>query len=133
MPDAAPAGFHSVTPYLLLDDADEFLEFARTALGAEIRSLHHDDDGRLVHGEFAVCGSVLEIGEPKGDPRRTRCSFHVFVDDPDTAWARAVEAGATPLYEVTDHDYGERSGGVADPWDNHWYLARVIDAKARAG
>ena len=51
--------------------------------------------------------------------------------DPDAVFARALEAGGEQLYEVTDHDYGERSGGVRDPFGNSWYLARVTDMAKR--
>lgn len=127
----APKGFSAVTPYLLLEDATGFIEFAQEALGATKNMAQFDDDGRLVHAQIEVEGCPIEMGQPQGDFEPTRTALHVFVEDPDAAWKKAVEHGATPLYEVTDHPYGERSGGVADAWGNQWYLARVTDAKAR--
>ncbi len=126
-----PKGFAAITPYLLLHDAVGFIKFAQQALGATQRMANFDDDGRLTHAELELAGCVLEIGQPKGDFEPTRTALHVFVEDPDTIWKNAVEHGATPLYEVTDHPYGERSGGVADAWGNQWYFACVTDADAR--
>lgn len=128
-----PEGFAAVTPYLLIEDATGFLEFARAGLGATERFAAYDDDGRLVHGEIEVEGCVIELGQPNGEFSPTRTSLHVFVEDPDAAWARARQQGATSLYEVQDHDYGERSGGVADRWGNHWYFAAVTDPAKRKG
>ncbi len=56
----------------------------------------------------------------------------IYVEDPDAAWSQAIEAGATPLYEVIDHDYGERSGGVIDPCGNRWFFAAVTDQQKRS-
>ncbi len=131
MSDHIPTGFHAVTPYLLLADPKGFIEFAKAGLGATERFASYDD-GRLQHGELTLYGCVLELGQPQGDFAATKSSFHVFVEDPDAAFARAVEHGATALYEVKDHDYGERSGGVQDPFGNQWYFAKVIDAEKRA-
>lgn len=128
----APDGFQTITPYFLLEDWKGFLDFAERGLGATIGQTH-EAEGRLVHGEFEVHGSVLEIGQPQGNFEPTRMSLHVFVENPDVAWKQAVDAGATALYEVADHPYGERSGGVADAWGNQWYFAKVIDHKARSG
>lgn len=128
-----PDGFVAVTPYLLIEDAKGFLEFAREALGATERFTTYDDGGRLVHGEIELEGCVIELGQPQADFTPTRTSLHVFVEDPDAAWARATKHGAVPLYEVQDHDYGERSGGVADRWGNQWYFSAVTDPEVRAG
>ena len=132
MSDHIPSGFAAVTPYLLLDDPDGFIAFAIAGLGATERFVSRDDAGRVVHGELTLHGCVLELGQPQGDFVATRMNFHVFVPDPDAAWAQAIEHGASALYEVTNHEYGERSGGVADAWGNQWYFAAVIDHEKRA-
>ncbi|MDH3222821.1 MAG: VOC family protein [Gemmatimonadota bacterium] len=130
--DHRPEGFQSVTPYLLLEDPRGFIDFAKRALGATERFVH-EEGGRFVHGELTLHGCVLELGQLPAASAPTQSAFHVFVEDPDGACARAIAEGATSLYEVTDHDYGERSGGVSDDWGNHWYFAAVIDHEKRAG
>ena len=127
-----PKGFSAVTVYLLLEDPDGFLEFARAGLGATERFIGRDDNGRMTHGEISIEGCVIELGQPGGDFQPSRTSLHIFVEDPDAAVDRAVAAGATLLYAVTDHEYGERSGGVADAWGNQYYFARVIDHAKRS-
>lgn len=131
MSDHIPAGFAAVVPYLLIQDPKGFFDFAREGLGATVRAEHYDD-GRLVHGEIELLGCIIELGQPSDPATQSSVALHVFVEDPDAAWARAIAAGATSVYEVRDHPYGERSGGVADRWGNQWYFARVIDHTARS-
>lgn len=126
-----PEGFHALTPFLHVQDGDAFIEWAKAALGATVRFVRHEE-GKLRHGEIVIEGCVLELSDAGEDWPSQPASFHLYVPDPDATYARALEAGAKSLYEVTDHDYGERSGGVADAWGNHWYLARVTDPVLRS-
>lgn len=127
-----PTGFAPITPYFLLEDPDAFVAFAKAGLGATERMLHRDDDGRVVHAELDVFGSVIELGQPRAEFPKSRMALHVFVPDPDAAYARALAAGAKSLYEVQGHEYGERSGGVEDAFGNQWYFAAVTDAAKRS-
>ena len=131
MSDHIPTGFSPITPYFLVEDTDAFIEFVVQGLGGSKRSMNYDDDGRLVHGEFDLLGEVIELGQPAGEFSPTLMAIHLYVEDPDAAWKRAIDAGASPLYEVMDHDYGERSGGVIDPCGNRWFFAAVFDQKTR--
>jgi len=128
-----PAGLHSITPYLIVADGDAFLDFLVAAFGAEVGLRSRAPDGRLMHAEARIAGSVVEVGQAREDGEVTRTALHVFVEDPDAAYERALAAGAEPLYPMADHDYGERSGGVRDRWGNSWYLARVTDPVKRSG
>ena len=120
-----PRGFHSVTPYFLVDDGDGFLEFLKKAFDAEVID-HHKEDGRLVHGAYKIFGSMVESGEG-GDKYPSReFTIHLYVPDCDEVYKKAIEAGGASIHEVTDMPYGERSGGVADPWGNQWYIATQI-------
>ena len=128
-----PNGYSALTPYLCLRDATGFLEFASRAFGAEEGAMHRDDDGRLMHGELKIEGCLLEISETSADWLPTGGAFHLFVEDPDAAYARAIEAGAESIHPPADHDYGERSSAVKDRWGQSWYLAAMTDPAARAG
>lgn len=128
-----PKGFHSVTPYLMLQDANAFLPFAEQAFGARIIGVHRDGDGNLRHAEIEIAGSIVEVSEASPTWGSTSSALHVFVPDADAAHAQAVAAGATSTYAPATHDYGERSGGVKDRWGTQWFLATLVDAQARAG
>jgi uncharacterized glyoxalase superfamily protein PhnB len=126
----APKGFATVTCYLNVEGAREFLHFVERAFGAKI-TMPPRGDGPVQHAEFSIEGTILEISDARPEWPATRAALHVFVDDPDAAHGRALQAGATSTYAPTDHPYGERSGGVRDRWGNDWFLAKVIDHDKR--
>jgi uncharacterized glyoxalase superfamily protein PhnB len=126
-----PKGFQPIIPYFLVQDADAFLDFLRAAFGAEEISVHREED-RLVHAEIRVFGSVIEVGQPKGEFTATRANLHVYVPNPEEVMDQALRAGATLLYALTEHEYREKSGGIADPFGNQWYIACVTDHDKRS-
>lgn len=127
-----PHGHHSVTPYLVVDGADAFLAFVEAAFGGRVLLRHHAE-GRVAHAEVSIEGAVIEVGDARPEWPATRVGLHLFVADPDAVHARALAAGAALTYPLTDHPYGERSGGVRDRWGNDWFIAAVTDPVARAG
>ena len=127
-----PRGFHSVTPYLSVQGAADFLRFAQEAFGARVLMVSKDPEGGVTHAEIEIEGSVIELSEAREQWPATQVGLHVFVPDADAAHARAVAAGATSTYAPATHPYGERSGGVKDRWGNHWFLATVVDQVARS-
>lgn len=131
MPSHIPEGFAALVPYLSLAGASDFVEFAKTAFLADVRMMHRDDAGNLVHGEIVVEGCVIELSEARDEWPAAPAHLHLYVPDPDATFARAVAAGARELYPMSDMDYGERSGGVEDRWGNHWYVAAVTDHAKR--
>lgn len=117
-----PRGFTSVTPYFIVDDGGKWIKFLKDAFDAEVVDEHYED-GTLRHGAFRIFGSMIEGSEGGGEyPDRTM-SIHLYVEDCDAVYARAISAGGSSIFEVTDMPYGERSGGVIDPCGNHWYIA----------
>jgi len=117
-----PRGFHSVTPYLVVERAVEVLEFARQAFGAQELERVKRPDGSIMHAEFRVGDSMVEIGEANAQFPARPAAIHLKVEDVDAVYARALQAGGTSLYPPTDHDYGERDGGIKDPGGTHWYI-----------
>jgi PhnB protein len=67
--------------------------------------------------------AMIEMSEAHGRWQPMPASIHLYVPDADALYARALEAGATSILPVTDQPYGERSGGVKDPWGNRWWIA----------
>jgi PhnB protein len=122
--EALKTGFHTITPYLLVNGADDLIAFLQEALGAELRGRYPAPDGRVMHAELRVGDSMIELGEPTGELKAFPTAIHVYLDDVDGAYARALAAGATMTHPLTDQAYGDREAGVKDRWGNVWYLAR---------
>ena len=124
--DPVPKGYRTVTPYLVAHDGPALLEFAKQAFGAEETFRTVGSAGGL-HAEARIGDSMLMIGggipgrEFKSTPNNH--ALHMYVEDVDTAYQMALDAGADPIDEIRDQEYGERSGGVKDPAGNYWYIA----------
>lgn len=116
-------GAHTVVPYLVVDGGDDMLAFLGQAFGAEERGVFRRPDGSIMHAQLRIGNSLVELGETPDPERHSVVPLHLYVEDADRVYARALAAGATPLYEMTDMPYGDREGGVRDRWGNHWYIA----------
>jgi PhnB protein len=114
-------GFNTVTPYLTVEQPAELLEFTRKAfLATELGRTTGSAGG--MHAETRIGDSMLMIGGGVGLEQRPT-AIHLYVPDVDDAYRRAIEAGATSLFEPADQPYGERSGAVVDSTGNRWYIA----------
>lgn len=118
-----PPGFSTITPFIHVRGVDRLIDFMKSALGAEEVDRFTTPDGLIAHAVMNVAGSLVEMGEGAGEWKPKPTHLHLFVRDADSLFARAIAAGATELYPMTDQPYGERGGGVADPFGNHWYIA----------
>lgn len=120
------AGFHTVTPYLVAENAPGLIDFVARVFAAEEQSRSAGSAGG-VHAEVRVGDSMLMIGGGapelswRGPSRPT--ALHVYVADTDATFARGVEAGGETIQGPTDQEYGERSASVKDPFGNYWYIA----------
>ena len=127
-----PRGFHTVTPYLVAQDARGLIDFVKQTFGAEGKESGIGSAGGI-HAEVRIGDSMLMIGGGapelawRGQPVPT--GLHVYVEDADTAYQRALAAGATSIQQPADHDYGERGGSVKDAAGNHWYIATASGVK----
>jgi PhnB protein len=128
-------GFHTVTPYLIVHNAAEAIDFYVRGLGAEEMLRHMSEQGRVRHAELRIGDSMIMVTDesPEWPDWRGPLSYggspmhlYLYVPDVDALFARALAAGARELLPVQDHDYGDRSGGVIDPFGHTWYLATHI-------
>jgi len=118
-----PAGYHSVTPYLIVDGAARLIEFMKQAFGAEEIYRSRKPDGTLGHCQVRIGDSMVELADGNEQWKTMRSALHLYVPDTDAVYRQAMAAGATSLFEPADMFYGDRSGGVVDPSGNHWYIA----------
>lgn len=122
-----PPGYHSVIPYITVDDPAAALDFYGRALGAEttLKLMAGDQIGhaeiRIGDSHVMLSGEWPEMGMV--GPKQlggTACSLTVYVPDCDAAFARAIAAGATPEREPADQFYGDRMGSFVDPFGHRW-------------
>ena len=120
-----PAGFSTVTPYLLLKDAGGFLDFAEKAFGARVTE-RISSDGLTAHAQVQIGTSMLMVGEVRtGEPEPA--VLYLYVDDCDAVMKQAVAEGGQVLMEPADMFYGDRHGGIKDSWGNSWWIATHIE------
>src|SRR6266498_3026503 len=108
-----PAGFGTVTPYLVGKGVPRLHEFLREAFDAEIVASYPRPDGSIMHSEVRIGDSVVEMGESDEHEVRTG-ELHLYVPDADATHARAIAAGAQSLSEPRDQPYGDREAGIVD-------------------
>ncbi|HWN08790.1 MAG TPA: VOC family protein [Pyrinomonadaceae bacterium] len=117
----APAGYHTITPYLTARRADELVDFVKTAFsGVEVFRTTGSAGG--LHAEVTIGDSKLMIGGYEG-VEEMPTALHLYVRDADAVYRRALEAGGTSMEEPVDQIYGDREAGVKDPSGNVWWIA----------
>jgi uncharacterized glyoxalase superfamily protein PhnB len=118
-----PEGFHTVTPYLLVQGAAKLIDFLKRAFEAKEIERMGRQDGTIMHAEVRIGDSIVMMGEPTGDFAPMPGFMYLYVTDTDAVYKRAVQAGATSVMEPADQFYGDRNAGVKDPAGNLWWIA----------
>jgi len=119
-----PEGYQTVMPYLILDGATEFIEFAQKVFGAEEKMKVMRDENTVMHSEINIGGSVIMFADSTDEYPEQPGVFFIYVDDADETYKSALNEGATVVTELTNQDYG-RSGGVMDSFGNTWYITTM--------
>jgi len=127
-----PEGHHSLTPYLVVKDAAQAIEFYKRAFGAEeIDRMAGPGGTGIMHAEIKIGDSRLMLSDefPGAGCRSpqslgaTTCQLFLYVPDVDASYQRAITAGATPIMPVSDMFWGDRYGNLSDPYGHQWGLA----------
>lgn len=130
-----PEGYHSVTPYLIVDGAAAAIEFYTKVFGATEVMRMPAPGGRIGHAEIKIGDShvMLADEDPEMNARSPKAvggsplSLLLYVEDVDKTVQRAVAAGAKLERPVEDKFYGDRMGGIEDPFGHHWYVGTHIE------
>ena len=128
---AIPEGYHTVTPYLILSGASDAIAFYKRALGAEEVMRLGGPGGKIGHAEIKIGNSRIMLADEHPElqalsPRTvggSPVSIHLYVENADAAVERAVAAGAKLVRPVADQFYGDRVGGIEDPFGYRWFIA----------
>jgi PhnB protein len=135
MVEPIPASYPRVTPYLIVDGASAAIDFYTSVLGATERMRMSAPEGRVGHAELDLGDSVIMLADesPEVDARSpstvggSPVSLHVYVEDADATFKRALDAGAKTLQPVEDKFYGDRSGSFEDPFGHRWNVATHVE------
>ncbi len=119
-----PDGYTSVAPYLIVTDVRAHLSFLKMVFDAEPLRFIERADGSVEHGEARIDDTVVMFGEMPGSAAEAH--VHVYVSDPDVAFERALNAGASQVMALEDRDDGDRRGGFKGPPGVVWWVARQI-------
>jgi PhnB protein len=130
-----PDGYHSVTPYLIIRGAAQAMEFYSKAFGAKEQFKMPGPDGKIGHAEMRIGDSVIMLADENpnmghkspatigGSP----ISILLYVQDCDAVFNQAVKAGAEVERPLANQFYGDRTGGVKDPFGFSWYIATHVE------
>jgi PhnB protein len=130
-----PEGYHSVSPALAIDGAAEAIDFYKRAFGAKERSSMPMPDGKIAHAELEIGDSVVMLSDPFPQstvkpPTQlggTSVGIFVYVEDVDSLFQQAVDAGATVTMPLDDMFWGDRFGSVSDPYGHSWSFATHVE------
>ncbi len=130
-----PEGYHTVSPYLAVDDAAPAIEYYTRAFGAKEIVRMHAPGGKIGHAELEIGDSRIMLSDPfpqasTRPPKElggTSASVFMYVEDVDAVVKRAVDAGATVTMEVADQFWGDRFGTITDPFGHVWSIATHVE------
>lgn len=121
-----PPGFNTITPYMFVEGAERFVDFLVQGLdGFELhRGLR--EDGRIANAQVAIGTSMLMVSESSEAYPAMPGSYYLYVENADESVNRALQFGANLIMPVADMPYGDRQGGVRDPFGNLWWISQRL-------
>lgn len=136
MTSPIPEGFNTISPHIIVKGATDAIEFYKKAFGAEEVCLLNGPGGSVMHAQVKIGDSIVMIADEwpgcEGGPKApstlggTAVVMHLYVEDADAAFQRAVDAGATPTMPLMDTFWGDRYGMVQDPFGHGWSIATKL-------
>lgn len=122
-----PDGFHTVTPYLLVNDVTKLIDFLKQAFDAQEIHRSSMPDGSVMHAQVQIGDSMVMMGKASDEYKPMPAMMYLYVEDMDKLYKRAIQAGGTSLREPTNEFYGDRVGGVKGPCGNQWWIATHVE------
>jgi PhnB protein len=129
-----PEGYHTLTPFLTVRNAERAIEFYKQAFGAQERGVAKGPDGKVMHAELKIGDSVIMLSDEYPEfgslsPQSVGGSpmgLHIYIENVDAAFDRAVKAGAQVEMPVMDQFWGDRYGKLKDPFGHKWSIATHV-------
>jgi uncharacterized glyoxalase superfamily protein PhnB len=118
--------YRTVTPYLVVADANAEIDFMQKTFGATLTTAARDDSGRLMHAEIRIGDSLVMLGEAGGKVKPLNAALYVWLGNVDEVYGKAIAAGATSEREPVDQPYGHRTAGVIDSNGISWWIGSPV-------
>ena len=118
--------YHTVTPYLVVSDADAELAFLKAAFGATELNCQRRPDNTVMHAEITIGDTLVMLGQAGGPWMPRTAALYLWVEDVDATYARALEAGAKSESDPEDKPYGHRNAGVIDRNGVTWWIGAPV-------
>jgi PhnB protein len=122
-----PEGYHTITPYLIVEGAGKLIEFIENVFEGKVTTKIQDDSGRINHAEMKVGDSMLMLAEASEEWKPTKTMLHLYVEAVDETYQKALDAGAESVKEPNDQFYGDRNSSVKDAFGNIWGISTHIE------
>ncbi len=123
----APEGYHAITPYFTVDDADRLIEFMTSAFKASVIRENRYEDQRIQHARVLIGDSIIMLNQSSDTYPVNVSQMHLYVPDADATYMAALHSGAVSLMEPNDRPHGDRMAGIKDPCGNIWWIATHRD------
>jgi PhnB protein len=129
MVQAIPDTYGNVTPYLVVDGAEELMGFLQATFDAKIRGGDYlkAPDGKVGHAEVEIGNSIVMLADVPPDGEAMKAMLNVYVEDCDAVYKKALAAGAESVREPENQFYGDRTSGIRDKWGNQFYISTHIE------
>lgn len=125
-----PRGFLPLTPYFTVADVDRLIAFTIAVFDARIIKENRYPDGRVQHVRLAVQDSLIMLNQASDDFPATVSQMHLYVDDVEATYDRALNAGATSIMQPMLRPHRDRMAGFIDPENNIWWVASAGEDQA---
>lgn len=130
-----PEGYHTATPYLIVNDGAKALDYYKSAFGATEIMRMAEPSGKIGHAEIKIGDSPIMLADEFPDmgavsPKTlggSPVSLMIYVDDVDAVVKKAVAAGGELTREIENKFYGDRSGSLTDPFGHQWHVSTHIE------
>lgn len=123
-----PDGFHTVTPFIVVDGAEKLIDFLTRAFNATLQyQMKIQETNKISHATLKIGDSVIMISDASDTMPAMPSALYLYVTEVDEYYKKAMQAGATSLKEPRTEFYGDRTSGVKDQWGNQWWVATHVE------
>jgi len=124
---AVPEGFHTVTPYLIVDGAASLIEFIKNAFDGKVTFITLEENKRVMHATVQIGNSIIMISDTMEGMSAQTAMLYLYLDNVDAVYKKAITAKGTAVQPPKDEFYGDRAGAVKDQWGNVWWIATHVE------